>query len=306
MITKELNAASDINRSPQKRAVEALNKLEQLSASVNSAWPEENRFHFQVLDLSPALVIKVSIRTHETFLVFGIPESDGGNPNKLWKMVGSNYDYLEHETPYSHLETYALKRGPSSRARFLAAFNGGGCAGSTGVAYDAREWDPEDFGNLEQVIKQDGAFGLDNKVLGFHQIGQLKTKGPLITLPYCWFSDIDTWDNPSLCAVDSYDLSGDRIKFLSREYNRPDLLPIAKVIEYAKQRDYPAVFGYCASSHVARKLVRNILPFVFADDLRVTRRGNDKRHVELGYETTYRFDVQKFGDRWRVVAFSIK
>jgi hypothetical protein len=192
------------------------------------------------------------------------------------------------------------------RARFLAALDSGGCAGSIGVAYDAREWDPKGFGNLEQFIKQAGAFGLDDKVRGFPQIGKLQTKGPMITLPYCWFSDIDTWDNPSLCAVDTYDVSGDTIKFHSRKYNRPDLVPIANVIAYAKKRDYPAVLGYCASSQVARKLVSNVLPFVFAENLRMTRKRKDKEHVELGSGPTYSFDVQKIGDRWRVVAFNMR
>ena len=87
-----------------------------------------------------------------------------------------------------------------------------------------------------------GSFGLDDKVPGFPQIGKLQTDGPLIIPPYCWFSSIDTWDNPSLCAVDTYDLSRDSVRFRSRTYNRPDLVPIAKAIEYAQQRGYRAVF----------------------------------------------------------------
>lgn len=38
-------------------------------------------------------------------------------------------------------------------------------------------------------------------------MGDLKTNGSAIMLPYCWSSPIDTWDNPSLCAADSYDIS---------------------------------------------------------------------------------------------------
>lgn len=306
MIIKELNAGSDVPKSPQERAEETLKKLEQLSATVNGAWPDENRFHFQVLDLPPALVVKVSIRTHETFVVFGVPEKDCGKPNSLWKMVGSDTDYFVDEPLFSGLNIYRLNRGPSGHTRFLAVFERGGCAGCTGVVYDAHEWDPEDNGTLKQVIHQTGAFGMDDKVPGFAQIGQLQTNGSMITLPYCRFSDIDTWDNPSLCAVDTYDISGDSVRFHSRKYNRPDLVPIAKVIEYSKQRDYPAVLGYCASSEVARKLVSNVLPYLFPDEVRVSRRGKEKEHVELGSGPTYSFDVQKFAGHWRVVAFSIK
>jgi hypothetical protein len=35
------------------------------------------------------------------------------------------------------------------------------------VAYSAHEWNPESIGKLVQIIKQAGAFGLDDKVPGF-------------------------------------------------------------------------------------------------------------------------------------------
>jgi hypothetical protein len=283
--------------------MEALKKLEQLSAEINANWPEENRFHFQILDLPPALVLKTTMRSHARFFVFGVPEEISGQPNRLWQRVGSDDESFEHESPNSRLEIYPLHRGPSGNARFLAGFDYTGCAGSSGVVYDAREWNPRGLGDLEQVIKQDGAFGLDDKVPGFAQIGKLQTEGALITLPYCWFSSIDTWDNPSLCAVDAYDTSGDNLKFRSRAYNRPDLVPIAKAIEYAERRDYPAVLGYCSSGEVARRIVRDLPPSVFADDLRVTRTGIGKESVEMGDSTAYRFDVEKHAGRWLVVAF---
>jgi hypothetical protein len=147
---------------------------------------------------------------------------------------------------------------------------------------------------------------LDDKVPGFEQIGTLRTSGSLITLPYCRFSPIDTWDNPSLCIVDTYDISADDVRFRSRAYNRPDLAPVAKAIEYAEQRDYRAVRGYCASSEVAHRLVRDLPPYVFADDLRVTHTGKDKERVELGDPQTYRFEVEKLSGRWQVVAFSVR
>ena len=114
----------------------------------------------------------------------------------------------------------------------------------------------EGIGDLEEIIKQRGALGLDDKVPDFEWVGKLQTDGPQISLPYCSWSPIDTWDNPSMCAVDIYDLTGDDVKFRTRAYNRPDLLPIAKAIEYAEQRDYPAVLGYCASAEIAHRLVR--------------------------------------------------
>jgi hypothetical protein len=302
IVTQELNAGAASPGSSQKRAEEMLSRLERISTDINGAWPEKNRFHSQVLDLSSALVIKMTVRTHDRFFVVGIPEEDSGKPNLIWHSVGSDDESDELDVPQSYFDLYPLHRGPSGNARFLARFVLSGCAGSIGVAYDAREWDPKGAGALEQIIKQVGSFGLDDRVPGFSQIGELRTEGPTITLPYCWFSPIDTWDNPSLCAVDTYDLSGDHVKFRSRAYNRPDLLPIAKAIEYAKKRDYPAVLAYCASGDVAIKLVRDIKPQFFAGDIQVTRTGVGKEQVEL--ESTYRFQVEKRAGRWLVIAFN--
>jgi len=301
IVTQELNASPAGPGSPRDRAEDVLSRLARMSADINASWPEENRFHSQVLDLSPALVIKMTARTHARFFVFAIPEENSGKPNRIWHSVGSDEESAQHDVPQSYLDLYPLHRGPSGNTRFLAKFVLSGCAGSVGVAYDAREWNPKGAGDLDQIIKQAGSFGLDGRVRGFPQIGKLRTEGPAITLPYCWFSPIDTWDNPSLCAVDTYDISGDHVKFRTRAYNRPDLLPIAKAIEYAEQRDYPAVLAYCGSSEVALKLVRDIEPQFFAGDLQVTRTGVGKERVEM--ESTY-FEVEKRAGRWLVVAFN--
>jgi hypothetical protein len=306
ILVSELDATPVRAGTPHERAIEILKKLEQTSAEVNGSWPDQNRFHFEVLDLPPALVVKMTVRSQERFFVFGIPQEKSGKPNRLWQMVGSDEQFLEQKEINSSLDLYPLHRSASRNARFLAKFTVSGCAGSFGVAYDVREWDPSGDGSLEQTIKESGSFGLDDKVPGFENIGELRTSGPLITLPYCRFSRIDTWDNPSLCMVDTYDISGNDARFRSRAYNRPDLVPVAKAIEYAGQRDYRAVRSYCASSEVAHRLVRELPPYVFADDLRVTSTGKDKERVELGYPRTYRFEVEKLSGRWQVVAFSVR
>jgi hypothetical protein len=282
--------------------VNALRKIEGMSAEVNATWPEENRFHFDVLDLPPALVVKMIVRTHQRFFVFGVPEKDSGAPNRLWRRVGEDDESVESEVPQTQLALYSLHRSASGNARFLASFIHSGCAGSLGVVYDAREWNPQGTGDLRQIIEQEGSFGLDDKVSGFPVIGKVQTEGALITLPYCWFSAIDTWDNPSLCAVDTYDLFGENVKFHSRAYNRPDLLTVVKAIEYAGQRDYPAVLGYC-DSQVARRLVRDVPTKFFAGELRVTRTGKGRERVEIGYDPTYRFDLEERAGRWLAVAF---
>jgi hypothetical protein len=294
-----------VARAPNDRASAALTRLADESARINSGWPVENRFHFEVLDVAPALVVKMGVRSHERFFVFGIFEGVRGKAHATWSEIGSDEEGLaDHEVARSYLSLFPLHRGPSGNARFVAKFGLVGCAGSTGVAYDAREWKPKHIAGLAQIIKQSGAFGLDGNVPGFPQIGDLKTDGVRVTLPYCWFSPIDTWDNPSLCAVDTYDLSGDNAKFISRVYNRPDLLPVAKGIEYAEQRDYGALLGYCGSLQVAYGMIRDIPPFVYAGSaIHVTPTGKGKERVELGDGPDYRFDLEKRNGRWLVVAF---
>ena len=295
---------STATQAPKDRASGALKQLEEESARINTGWPQENRFHFELLDLAPALVVKMGVRSHEGFFVFGISEGASGKAHAKWSDIGSDEEGLaDPEVPRLLLSLFALHRGPSGNARFLASFSRVGCAGSNGVAYDAREWNPKSTG-LTQIIKQSGAFGLDGNVPGFSRIGDLKTEGVRVTLPYCWFSAIDTWDNPSMCAVDTYDLSGDNAKFISRAYNRPDLLPVAKAIKYAEQRDYGALLGYCSSAKVADGMMRDLPPSVYAGaEIHVTPMGNGRERVELGDGPVYRFDVEKRNGRWLVVAF---
>jgi hypothetical protein len=310
IVISELNLPGNAHRQPAEVAATALKSLERSSAEINLSWPDENRFHSQVLDLQPILVTKLTIRAHHTFVVLGVPHAAAGKPSNDWQQVGSDHDTGEHDWPPSSVDLYPVKRGPSGHARFLARLIYSGCAGSYGVAYDAREWDPAEFGGLSQVIKQEGSFGLDSTPAGakpsakypFAQIGELRTDGGRITLPFCWFSAIDTWDHPSMCAVDTYDVSGNQVKFISRGFNRPDLLPIAKALEHAEQRDYPAVLAYCASAEVAQKLLRDTPPHGSAEDLRVTRISQSKERVQLG-PNWYRFEVEKRGDRWLIVSF---
>jgi hypothetical protein len=302
-VARALNGSLPAPKSPLDRAKAALATLGAMSAEINFSWPEQYRLRFEMLDLPPALVLKASIRTHDRYFVFGVPEEDDSSkPNQAWRMVGSDDESGDNPFTGISLSLYPLHRGRSGNPRFLAASILSGCAGSLGVSYDAREWAPQGYGSFEQIIKQTGSFGLDDKVPGFAEIGELTTKGPLIALPYCWFSAIDTWDNPSMCAVDTYDVSDDDVRFRSRSYNRRDLLPIAKALEYAEKRDYPAVRAYCATAQVARALVREIPPFFSAEQLQVTRIGSDRERVSFGSGSS-QFEVARREGRWVVTRF---
>lgn len=126
-------------------------------------------------------------------------------------------------------------------------------------------------------------------------VGRLRTKGTTIQLPYCFFSAVDTWDNPTLCAADSFDLSGDKPLFSGRIYNSPDLVTVARAIQYAETHDYSAIRGYCASDTVARKLVREVPPYLFADTLETVKLADG----------TARFDLIKRRGNWRVKRLKI-
>jgi hypothetical protein len=315
LVLNALNTGEPETSAARDRAETALKSLEDLSGKVNAAWPNESRFHAQILNISPVLVLKAGIGTHERVFVLGIPEKDdGGRTNRIWRQVDEDDSTFEHPAPRNWMEVYPLHRGPSGYARILIAIGFTGCAGSSGRTYEALEWRPsEPGGGAWQIIKQDGAQGMDEGFNGgkpsrkdpFSPIGKLKTDGPLITLPYCWFSAVDTWDNPSLCALDTYDMTGDTVRFRSETYNRPDLIPVAKVIEYAGKHDLPAVRGYCVSDDVALRIVQEeITPSYGAGDLQVIRKGPYKEHVEVGSPDGDGFDVEKRGDRWLVVSFT--
>ena len=308
-IAMRLNDPSLASETPQARAQIAVRELEAVSTKINGSWPSEKRLDFQILDLPPALILEWSIRSRSGYIAFGIPTQD--NPKKEWREIGEDDQSLGDAPTWSDFTLYPLHRGPSDHARFLAVSHSGGCAGSYGIQYNAEELDPSGYGGFQQIIKQAGACGLEDGCSGgkltskdpFSPIGKLQTHGPLIALPYCEFTAIDSWDNPSLCALDSYDLSGDEVRFVSRAYNRPDLAPVAKAIEFAQQHNLAAVRGYCASPDVARKLVRTIPPFVSAgSELEVTWVGPDRERVELG-DGGYRFELKKAGDRWLIVSF---
>src|SRR5262249_1241871 len=302
-------------------AVRALLTLEQASAEINRDWGEEKRFHFEVLEIPPALIVKMTFRNRATFSFFGIPDiSENQRSNKSLRAISvEDNGRFDPRSGYDSVELFPLQRSASNRTRFLAHFVDAGCGSGVGKSYYAYEWDPEDSGRLTEVIKLEGGASHENPVDGRHPakkdlssffppVGKLQTTGATIRLPFCSFTQIDTWDNPSLCFVDTYDISRDRARFVKRVTNRPDLVPIAKAIEYAQARDYPSLLAYCSSPKVAQKILRNVPPFVFAGTgLKVSPiRAGDER-VEIGEEDeVLQFEVKKQAGRWVVARFQIQ
>jgi hypothetical protein len=135
-------------------------------------------------------------------------------------------------------------------------------------------------------------------------VGKLGTTGKTIQLPYCFFSAVDTWDNPTLCAADSFDLSGDDPRFIGRIYNSPDLVVVNNAIQHAQARDYLALRGYCAFDAVARKLVREMPPYLFAEALE-THKANPTREKVVFNEGAVYFNLVKRQGEWRLESFRI-
>lgn len=319
-VLRALNEENPSASQQKDRAIRVLTTLEHASAEINKDWADENRFHFEVLDVPPALVARMAYRNRATFTVFGIPElATDQKHNAAWQKVSAaDAGRSEPRAGYDWLDIFRLRRGPSHKARFLAKFGDAGCGSGVGVSYYVYEWNPGNFGELAEIIKLEGAVSQEEPVdknhpskkdlsSSFPPIGELRTEGALITLPYCWFSQIDTWDNPSLCAVDSYDISRDRAHFIRRAINRPDLVAIEKAIEYGQSHDYPALLAYCASPQVALTILKNVPPHVYAGaSLKVSRVNRVRERVEVGDEDIFQFELEKRQGRWLLVSFRIQ
>lgn len=306
-----LNAGVHTPEQAKAIIAQALEPFAKLSEETEAAWPKETRWHFEVVEILPAVAIQFTYRDKVHFRATGIvPGSEKSKPLK-WQHLGEDSWEGSAFTSWSQAKISPLNRGPANAVRFLVSMQGGGCAGSYGVQYSIEEWNPGTDSDLHEVMSQSGAEGMDDplvqaptKKVPFPKAGVLKTDGARITLPYCQFTQLDTWDNPSLCMVDTYDLSGDDVAFVSRRYNRPDLAPVAKVLEYAKTHDLPALRGYCASEAVARKILRE-LPggYGFDAELETVPMGAGREGVRPAYSGVPGFVVEKHGDRWIVVSF---
>lgn len=296
-VADRLNAPSPVlSASAASRATSALRDIEQWSAEHNKIWPDEDRFHFKVLALPPAVLIEMSYRSRASLVLFGsinLNKDETTEAGTRWREVAS----VDPGSPPSKIALFPLHRGPTGHPRFLAQVWNIGCAGSLGEDYYGYEWNPDDGQSSNEIIKIEGAQGLDDSAST--HVGVLSTAGNIIQLPYCFFSAVDTWDNPTLCAADSFDLSGHYPVFIGRIYNSPDLVTVAKAIEYAEVHDYVAVRGYCTSDSVAKLLVRKIPPFLFAGAIDTVKAGPTRETVQIS-DGDFRFDLIKRQRRWLV------
>jgi hypothetical protein len=275
-VVDALNEQSGI-RSPQSDDGSAtlrgvLAKFNDAGSRINSNWPAESRFRADALTAPPLLLMKATFRNRWALYAFAVADGATGEQGvrRRWQVVQAASDEPLAARLSLSLDVFQINRGPAGRARFLTRRHVGGCAGSIGVVYRLLEWDPGEFGALSSLVEIDGAETQEEATkekklsASFPPVGALQVTGTTITLPYCWWSVLDTWDNPSLCAADSFDVSGDPVRFKGRVTNRPDLVPIALAIKHAQGHEYRAVLAYCRSAEIANRIVRDVPPFIFA------------------------------------------
>ena len=131
LIVDALNAPASDSASPQQRISALSGSLEHLSAGINQAWPEDNRLHLRLYDMSPILVVKMTIRAQDGFEAFA-PNQPSAGASRSWMEIGS--DELDTDRALgTRVELRPLHRGPSGNPRFLASILLSGCAGSLGI-----------------------------------------------------------------------------------------------------------------------------------------------------------------------------
>jgi hypothetical protein len=277
----------------------------EISARINAKWPEEARFRAETNVIAPVIVLKLGVRDQEALFTVGYRELS--NAREKWRAWHAEESPYPDDPPWSqHVDVFPIHRGPSNRARFLVRLFPSGCAGSYGIKYRLFEWAPEEIGvPLSTLLSVDGSVSWTDRPRDFPEAGELRTTGFLVTLPYCWFSAIDTWDNPSLCAADTFDVSHDDVRFRSRVVNRPELYTIAQAIKYAEAHEYRAVRAYCRTAGIARAIMTPADPEIYADPLNVTRLSSSKVRIELGFWTVYHFEVEREPAGWVIGRFRV-
>ena len=107
-IVAELNAPSSARARPLDRARGTLDRLEQMSAAMNGAWPEEERFHYETLDLPPTFVVTMSMASSAAYYLFAVPDGDAGKSNGQWR----HFEPLEN--PGEQRDAYGHRSLPAS------------------------------------------------------------------------------------------------------------------------------------------------------------------------------------------------
>lgn len=134
-----------------------------------------------------------------------------------------------------------------------------------------------------------------------------KASGKTITLPYCQHSSVVELMSQILCMADTYDLSDDRVRFISRAINRPDLYAVVKALEHAQNGEAAAVRAYAVSNRVASVILHSTPPHIHSERTTVTHLGPGREIIRLeGGLEVRAFELQKINGSWKIRNFRLE
>src|SRR5262249_35349005 len=90
VVSAALNASST---KPLDAAKDALERMRAIGIQINSGWPEERRFGYELIDLGPTLAVNYRFRSRAAFSVFGFTERGIPPPQNSitdWNAFGHN------------------------------------------------------------------------------------------------------------------------------------------------------------------------------------------------------------------------
>ena len=317
-VTDSLNESSN---QPLNQAKEALKTLSLASDEINRHWPEGHRFRYEITDVSPVILAKMTFRSSSAVIAFFVSGDAGVSKTSAqrkttWTAENVTGDNPEPNRMIQHVQVYPLFRGPSNMARFLVSSSITACGHGTETGVSVYQMSLLNY--PEQLFHRKGSVSSGEGVIEERESPQAKwirrpmhtfnnsfnVSGKNIALPFCRFSVVDTSYGPTLCMADTFDLSMDDIRFVGREINRPDLFAVAKAIEHAQNGEWAAVRAYTANGAVAKKILSSTHSYVYSERTTVTHISPDREIIRLeGGVEAREFEVQKINGTWRIKNF---
>lgn len=264
------------------------------------------------MSITPALVVKFGVRGQDTFATYiHGPALDAlaGASGKGWHAEAMGDPEWEGHSPHEQLHIYALHRGPSGNPRLLSVKHVSGCAGAGVTFYTAYEWYKISYPPPQPFLWK------RNKILDRQSLDsdrqrpqwlKFEVKGDELKIPYCWTGGLLMSAWASVCSSDTYDLSGNFIRWTGTQTDRSDWAVIARVIKLAQRRDLRAVRAYCATEAVASKVTGLMPPgALYFVGINARSLGPGKEELDLSDDWILKFVLVKSAGKWLITAFSV-
>jgi hypothetical protein len=284
---------------PAEAARAALARCKAVRDGETSSWESGKRLRYEVLSIQPLLVLRLAIWNQETFVVYA-SLNRGLNAVTDWA-IAQTLDEGGHAT-YEHVELFPLWRGPSGNPRFLEVKHFSTCIWGMTLDYvvNGYEWHPDESSITKILAKESASSRHGSK-------WKLDTSGKTVAIPYCWpgllwFTSIDS----PICSLDTYDLSGDVVRFLRVENDPEDLALVARIIEYAGNHDVEALSTMCISPQIARQLTEIMPPKPIFSGYHQKSLGPDLEQLDLFDGWEMKITLKRQHGRWRVAAVKVE